>query len=40
MNVVSKLFNFEQQLVLEAYEEEVERIKEEEIVHFQSNSRH
>jgi heam-based aerotactic trancducer len=30
MNVVSKLFNLEQQLVLEAYEEEVERIKEEE----------
>lgn len=30
INVVSKLFNLEQQLVLEAYEEEVERIKEEE----------
>lgn len=30
LNVLSKLFNFEQQLVLEAYEEEVERIKKEE----------
>ena len=31
VNVVSKLFNLEQQLVLEAYEEEVERIKEEDL---------
>lgn len=30
INVVSKLLNLEQQLVLEAYEEEVERIKKEE----------
>ncbi|WP_226645997.1 globin-coupled sensor protein [Mesobacillus subterraneus] len=31
INVVSKILNLEQQLVLEAYEEEVERIKQEEL---------
>lgn len=39
INVVSKLLNLEQQLVLEAYEEEVERIKQEELAKKQIRER-